>query len=525
MRKQSFERGTFTLTVAALITRIISFAYGIIVARFLGAEGVGLLMMAHPLVPLVITLTSLGLPVAISKLVSEAEARGDTKKIKTILAVSLAVTGTLSVVLTLFSLAGSKWIASFLLTDQRAYYAMLALTPIAPLVAVSAVLKGYFRGKQNMQPLAFSEIFEQIVQVLGLYALVQLLLPYGLEYAVAGAMGSQVIAEAFSLLYLYLVYKRSIRREPAAAGLRVSIFEHIRKGKQTLLELMKIGLPTMGNGVIHSIYGSFQPLLITKSLALFGVSTAMATKQLGLLAGYAFPLLFLPSFITNSLSTALIPAISEAKAMDNNRLMVRRIDQAIRIGLLIGAPSTVVLYFWAEPLTALLYKAPEAAPLLMMLAPIFLLHYFEHPLHAILIGLGKAGTAMWNSVVPTVLKAAAIFILGSEFGMPGVIWSINFSIILHTIMNIMSISRLIGFNIELRMFAKVAFSTVVMTLFGLSTYRFLQNTGSGLAASVILSISLAIAAYLVALLSTNAIRRRGLLKLLKTMPVPRSRIG
>jgi VIT1/CCC1 family predicted Fe2+/Mn2+ transporter len=75
------------------------------------------------------------------------------------------------------------------------------------------------------------------------------------------------------------------------------------------------------------------------------------------------------------------------------------------------------------------------------------------------------------------------------------------------------------------MFAKVAFSTVVMSLFGLSTYRFLQNTGSGLAASVILSISLAIAAYMVALLSTNAIRRRGLLKLLKTMPVPRSRIG
>lgn len=69
-------------------------------------------MIAHPLLPLFITLTELGLPVAISKLVSEAEVKQDEARVKRILKVSLSITGTLSIILTLVALFGSKWIAS-----------------------------------------------------------------------------------------------------------------------------------------------------------------------------------------------------------------------------------------------------------------------------------------------------------------------------------------------------------------------------------------------------------------------------
>src|SRR6476619_4758866 len=166
MQKQSFVRGTIILTTAAFITKALGFVNVIILSRLLGTEGIGLLMMAHPLVPLVITLTELGLPVAISKLVSEADAQGNPLKVKRILVVSLIVTGTLSVILTLISFFCSKMIASVFLPDHRAYYAMIAITPIAPIIAISAVLKGYFRGKQNMKPLAFSEVIEHLVQII-----------------------------------------------------------------------------------------------------------------------------------------------------------------------------------------------------------------------------------------------------------------------------------------------------------------------------------------------------------------------
>lgn len=112
MRKQSFIRGTFILTVSSFFTKGLGFLNGVLLARFLGAEGVGLLMIAHPLLPLFITLTELGLPVAISKLVSEAEVKQDEARVKRILTVSLSITGTLSIILTLVALFGSKWIAS-----------------------------------------------------------------------------------------------------------------------------------------------------------------------------------------------------------------------------------------------------------------------------------------------------------------------------------------------------------------------------------------------------------------------------
>lgn len=502
---QAFMRGTFVLSVAAFINRILGFISGMFVARILGAEGIGLLMMAHPLVPLVITITELGLPIAISKLVAEADARGDRAKIRRILHVSLAVTGVLSVTLTTVSLLGSEWIASILLSDQRAYYAMLAITPIAPVVAISAVLKGYFRGKQRMKTIAASDVLEHTVQIACVLALVHLLMPYGIAYAAAGAMAAAVVSEAISLLFLMASYK--LRGEVKLPG--ETWGAHLKQGRSTLTELLQLGLPATGHGVIHSIYGAFQPLLITTSLALAGIGTALATEQFGLLVGYAFPLLFMPSFITHSLSIALIPAISEAAAHKDSRLMHERMDQAMRLGLLIGAPATVILFEWATPLTTLIYDAPEAGLLLKILAPMFFLHYFDAPLHAILLGLGKATASLWNYIISTVLRAGAIFLLGSEFGIVGVAYGLGIGIVILTVLNFLSIASSIGFYWNARQYIKVGIAMAVMAIAGQSAFGYLHtDLNLSLLWSTMGSIPAALLVYFFALELMGAMQRR-----------------
>jgi stage V sporulation protein B len=458
-------------------------------------------MIAHPLVPLVITLTELGLPVAISKLVSEADIQGNASKIKRILAVSLAVTGTLSIVLTLIALFGAKFIAALFLTDQRAYYAMLAITPIAPIVAISAVLKGYFRGKQQMVTIAVSEVVEHVVQMAFMIALVQLLLPYGIAIAAAGAMLCTVIGEGAGLLYVSLKFKRHF----TAKGRLPKVRPYLRQGKQTLMELLHIGLPTTGNGFIHSMFRAFLPMLVTKSLVLSGISAAEATKQYGLLFGCAFPLLFLPSFITSSLSTALIPAISEAQATGNGLLMHRRMDQAMRIAMLVGTPSTVILYVCATPLSTMLYHSPEAGTLVKILAPVFFLHYFEGSFHAILLGLGRAATVMWNFMLTSLLEAVAIFIFASKLGIEGVAIGLGFGVFLLTLLNFSSVSAVIGFYLDARMVAKTIVCTVIMAICGLGMHSFLQRSGFNDMWSVIGAIAVSLLAYGMALLATNAV--------------------
>ncbi|MCS7464392.1 stage V sporulation protein B [Paenibacillus doosanensis] len=507
-QQSSFVRGTFILTAAAFITRILGFLGSIVLARFLGPEGIGLLMMAHPLVPMMITLTSLGLPVAISKLVAEAEAQRDAAKVKRILQVSLSLTVTISIVLTLGTFIGAKWIASFVLADQRAYYAMLAIIPIAPLVAISSVLKGYFRGKQNMTPIAVSDVIENIVHILLIMGLVQLLLPYGIEYAAAGAMICTVMGECSSLLFLLLMYMLHKRKH----GGQIADGSPLPDKKRTLYELLNIGLPSTGQGFINSIYRAFKPTLVIKSLAIAGIGTAVATKQYGLLVGYAFPLLVFPTFIMHSLSTALIPSISEANASNNQRLIHQRIDQAIQLAFIIGAPCTILLYMWAIPLTTTLYHAPEAGNLLKLLAPFFLLHYFEDPLHAILLGIGRVKTVMWNFIMSTLLQAIAMFILGSKWGIYGVATGINFGVCIITMLNFLSVSTYVGFSLDVRHYLKTILCLITMAFCGQGAYAFLSQSGFSLPWAVTGAITVSILTYLLSLMATNTVRlseRRG----------------
>lgn len=159
------------------------------------------------------TLTQFGLPVAISKLVAEAEARGDKQKTKRILVMSLAITGTLSLIFTPLFLWFAPIMAENMLTDPRTVYPLLAITPVVPVIAISSVLRGYFQGRQQMSPLAMSQVLEQVARISLVAGCTTAFLPYGIEFAAAGAMVSSVIGEMISLAYLLIAfrYKKTIR--------------------------------------------------------------------------------------------------------------------------------------------------------------------------------------------------------------------------------------------------------------------------------------------------------------------------
>jgi stage V sporulation protein B len=231
------------------------------------------------------------------------------------------------------------------------------------------------------------------------------------------------------------------------------------------------------------------------------------------LAGYTFPLLFLPGFFTQSLSTALIPAISEAMARGDGKLMHERMEQSMRIALFVGAPATAILYVWAVPLTALMYHAPEAGELVKILAPVFFLYYFEIPLHAILLGLGRAATAMWNYLIANVFEAAAIFIFGSHLGIQGVAVGLGFGICLLTLLNFMSVAATIGCYFDVRHWIKVSVSSAAMVICGSSAFAYMRNAGFSLLWAVLTAFAVSLPIYVMALLATGALKRSELRQL------------
>lgn len=462
-----FLKGTIILLAAGLITRILGFINRILIARLIGEEGVGLYMMAYPTFILVVTLTQVGLPVAISKRVAEADAMGDSAKVKRILVVSLITTLALSVIFTPLLFFGAPILADTIFTDARIIYPILAISPVIPIVAVSSVISGYFQGKQNMKPSAYSLLIEQIVRIIFIAILTRIFLPYGIEYAAAAVMIATIIGELSSLLYLLTMFK--VRK---TFPMRKNFFNGMKKSKKIFSELMSIGLPTMGSRMIGSVSWFLEPIVVTQSLALTGISAVMATKQYGSLTGFAMPLLLLPSFVTVALSTSLIPAISEAHSLKQYATVEKRIQQALKFCVLTGALPVVILYILASPLMEILYNSVSGAFFIKLIAPFILLQYLQSPLQSALQALNLARAAMINSLIGAFVKLAIIFLLASnpKLGINGVAIGIVVGFVLVTFLHYATLLKVIPLTFYARYYLTIILVTILTGAWGTYFY-------------------------------------------------------
>lgn len=487
MTRQTFLQGALILILAGMITRFLGFVNRIVVARLIGEEGIGLYMMALPTLFLVITLTQLGLPVAIAKRVAEANAVGDREKIRSILVVSLLITSITSIILTIGMIIGSPFIASTLLTDERTVYPLLAISPIVPIIAISSVLRGYFQGKHNMKPQSYAQVIEQVVRIFFVYIFIKLLLPYGVEFAAAGAMFSVIIGEFVSLLYMLYQFKRRDSNKK-----RNRIFHYIRSSRDTIRGLFSIALPSTGSRLIGSISNFLEPILVSQSLAIAGLTTSMATKSYGELTGYVIPLLFLPTFITHSLAIALIPTISEASAKNNQEMIHYRIHQAIRISYASGAIATIVLLLFSKQILLFMYGTSSANYLLVLMAPFYILLYIQAPLQAALQALDFAKESMWNTLIGAFMKLLIIFALAQhpEFGMSGVAIALSTSVILVTLLHLGVLNKKIKYQIPVKDVTKMISLFFITFFVGWVLKEFYMFTGSSLIMFAIVNLIL-----------------------------------
>jgi stage V sporulation protein B len=498
-----FLKGTLILLIAGFITRILGFINRIVIARSIGEEGVGLYMMAYPTFILVVTLVQMGLPVAISKNIAEAQAKGNHSEVKKILVVSLAITITLSLIFTPALILLAPWLSTTLFTDPRTYYPLMAIAPVVPIIAVSSVLRGYFQGRQNMRPSAVSQIVEQLIRITLIAVLTQTFLPYGVEYAAAAAMVAAVIGEIVSLIYLMTTFKLKKHFR-----LRKNFFQFVHSGKKTFKELMEIALPTLGSRMIGSISWFFEPIVVSHSLALAGVAAVAATKQYGALTGFAMPLLLLPSFVTYSLATSLVPAISEANSQNNKQLIEHRLQQALRFAFLTGGLSVIILYVLADPLMELMYGSTKGAYFIRIMAPFFLFYYYQGPLQAVLQALNLARAAMINSLIGAIVKTAVIFLLASQpaFGITGVALGIMVGFVLVTILHFATVLKKISFTFYLRDYLKGSVIMALITWVGFWVYENIF-IGEHLAIRILTSITAISVSYVLLLILIGLIKK------------------
>lgn len=476
MNKQTFIQGTMILLLAGVVNRILGFIPRILLPRVIGAEGVGLYQLGYPFFLVLVTIISGGIPLAVAKLVAEAESAGKPERSTAILRTSLVFAAGAGFLFTFLSLFGAPWVTRYILTDPRVYHTFIAMSPMIVIVSVSSVFRGYFQGKQDMIPSAASSIMETVARIICVLWFSYLLLPMGIAYAAAGAMLGVVAGEIMGLAVLLWQFKRLKKRERLNPD-TPSLQDHVPTGSRqsfllTLRKILKIAIPVTGGRLVGSMSYLLESITTAQSLAIAGVATAIATSQYGALQGMIIPLLLLPGALTSSLAVSLVPSLAEAQARGDMRTIHLRLHQSLRLALVTGAPFAAIMYVLAEPLCSIVYNNSEIGGMLKLMAPFALFVYIQAPLQATLQALDKPGRALINTLIGAMIKISLILYLASNpaLGIYGAIIAMIINIVVVTILHGYSVASALKYRIPIVDFLKVTAGMIIMA--GAATYLF-----------------------------------------------------
>lgn len=429
MKKSKFIKSTIILIIGGFITKILGMFIKIIMTRLIGTEGIGLYMLIFPTFMLLITLAQLGFPITISKIVAE-----DKKNNKQIVFSTITISIIINLFLILFMLFTSNYIATYLLHDERSYYALICTGLVLPFISISSILRGYFFGKQKMFPHIISNITEDLVRLVIITIGIPIFLTKGIEFAVAFIVLSNIFSELTSIFILFFFIPKKFKIT------KVDLIPQ----KENIKDVLNVSLPTTGSRLIGNLGNFLEPIIVTTFLLKNNYTSNFITTQYGIINGYVLPLILLPSFFTAAISQALIPIVSNSYS--NNRIIYTRkkIKQACLISLLIGIPSTIIFEVFPEKLLEFIYNTTEGINYIKFLAPICLLHYIQSPIVSSLQAMGKAKDTMKNTLIGMIIKLISLIILCNiKIGLWSLIISISLNIVFVTILDYKKLKKYI----------------------------------------------------------------------------------
>ena len=463
MSKDTFLRGALILTFAGIIVKVIGSVNRILLSRLLGGEGIGLYQMAYPIYLLALSVSSAGIPVAISIIVAEKIAISDFYGANRVFRISLKLLGITGIIFTFLLYFGAGWlIEEHFVRDARAYYAIIALAPAIFFVTVLSSYRGYFQGLQMMTPTAVSQIFEQLLRVITMIALAYYLLPLGLEYAAAGASFGAVPGAVVGLLVLIYFYyrnrvdlKKKISTQPATQQ---------EPSLKIISRIVKLALPVSLANIMLPVVASIDLFIVPARLEVAGYTVTQATELFGYLTGMAVALINLPTILTASLAASLVPAVSEAFTLHNHQRIYQRTSMAMRIANLITIPSFVGMYLLAMPISQMLYGTPNAGTPIAILSIGIVLLGIHQVSTGVLQGLGHTTIPLCNMIVAAVVKILMSWTLTAipSLGIQGAAWATNADFGVAAFLNMYFVYRYVGFTIHIKDTGKSIVAAIVM---------------------------------------------------------------
>ena len=501
--------GAAILTVGVIIMKVLGAIYKVPLANILGDYGYGIFLATYNVYNIFFTLSTAGLPVALSRMIAEADANGLAARKEKTFRTAVLTFAVIGILFSLIMFFGNEWLASAYLRKPDAALSVRAMAPAILLVCLVSAYRGYCQGNGNMIPTTVDEVLEVLFKVIsGLiiaYTLVRA--GKGLPVASAGAIVGVSIGSVVSLGYM-LAYKKRYYTPGKDIGRCAESTGKIAG------EILKIGIPISLGASVMAILSSLDPGICESRLEAAGFAKFDAGVLYGIYAKVQ-TLFNLPAAFMTPLTIAIVPAVAGAMAKGNWEEAEQTSEDAMRLASVISMPMGVGLAVLSYPIVNVLYpNSNQAGPGLlsiMGIASFFVCMVLME--NAILQASGKERLPMIALITGSVLKIIINWIIiaipsVNIFGAPvGTLCGYCCMAVIDYIF----IRRALGENPNLgRALGKPFLCSLLMGAAAFAVYRLaamLFGTGGGL--KMLLSLGLAViaavAVYLIAVIQSRTI--------------------
>jgi len=501
-----FLKGTLILTISSIVVKVIGSLNWIILSRVMGGEGIGLYQMGFPIYLMAITVSSAGIPVAISIITAEKLAQKDYLGAQRVFHISLRLLLLTGLIFSGALLFGAGWlIDNHLIRDGRAYYSIIALAPAVFFVTFLSSFRGYLQGWQIMTPTAASEIVEQLTRVVTMIFFANMLMPRGLAYAAGGAsMGAGVGAFCglLVLCWFYARLKKQFHNE-----INNQKVEFAKESSWDVVKrLVRLALPVSMSSLMLPVVANLDLLIVPARLEVAGFNVSEATEMFGYLTGMAVPLINLSTILTASLAISLVPAISESRIMKDQAGIKAKLKTAFSVTSIITIPCTIGLFILAEKIATMIYNAPNAAPAIQTMSTAIFMLGLHQVSTGILQGLGKTTIPVINMIIAATTKVVLSWVLTAipEMGIKGAAWATVSDIGVAAIMNLFFIYKYTGFSLSIGGVLKPFLASLAM---GAAVWGVLVITPSWGAWNILASLIVAVPIYGISLIALGGLHR------------------
>lgn len=406
-KSQGFVEGALILMIANILVKVIGAIFKIPLNYLLGDEGMGYFGTAYTVYNWLFIIATAGMPVAISKMVAEAKAKGNNLEAHRIFSVSYRLLGIIGIFGFAFLYFGAVPCAN-IMASPNAANGIKALSPAILFVALMSVYRGYFQGQQDMLPTAISEVCEAVGKLVFGYGLAMIFISQGIETASAGAVFGVSAGGFMALASLVIIHLKS--RKTTLPYSKNDICP--KSNGQIMKNLVKIAIPITIGASVFSLTSIIDAAMIMRRLqnaAGFGYDAA--NSLWGAYTGKTITMFNLVPTLITAISISIVPTISAAFAVNNIGEAQKSTVASIKITTLLTTPCAIGISILAGPILALVFHSTTAESTLSILGYAIIFVSLVSLTNAILQATGHTVTPVIHMVFGGVVKIIVNYFL------------------------------------------------------------------------------------------------------------------